>query len=425
MLNERALIPQVAALGERYSSVRALSVAISELFGVEERLLQAMPEASPIKWHLAHTTWFFETFVLRELPNFTAVDERYLSLFNSYYNTLGPQPNRAERSLWSRPSLAEVADYRAAVDEAVLGALAQLNVEELERVELGLHHEQQHQELMLTDTLAGLAKNPLDPCAIQQKAPEALPLPRLDFQRFSGGLVETGHAGKGFHFDNEAPAHSVYLPGFELASRPLCNEEVIAFIDAGGYQRPEFWLSDGFDWVRGNGVQLPCYWRQRAGGYDHFTLHGVLPIDPSRTACHLNYFEADALARFFDARLPTESEWEHAAARYAQESGAVRPLEHWLTLDEWLPRVPAEGDLSQLLGTVWEWTSSAYSAYPGFRASAGAIGEYNGKFMHGQYVLRGGSLASPAGHVRASYRNFFPAHARWQFSGVRLARDVR
>lgn len=411
--------------GARYRSVRALSVAIAELFPLEDRLLQAMPQASPIKWHLAHTTWFFETFLLRGNAGYAPLDERYVSLFNSYYNSVGPQPDRAERGLWSRPTYAEVAEYREHVDEAISSVIERLDAPALERLELGLHHEQQHQELMLTDTLAGLYKNPLQPCAVplhaSHAAPKAAPGP-LRFRAFTGGLVEVGHRGHGFHFDNESPSHQSVLLPFELASRPLCNADVIEFVEAGGYQRPELWLSDGFDWVRSSGILLPCYWSNTSGEYRHFSLHGSLPVAPEQTACHLSYFEADAMARYFDARLPTEMEWEYAAGHVDKAN-----LRHaqWLTLERWLPLPARDEYLSQMFGTVWEWTSSAYCAYPGFRPSAGAIGEYNGKFMHGQYVLRGGSLASPQGHIRTSYRNFFPAHARWQFSGVRLARDVR
>lgn len=415
-------------MGEKFRSVRSQSVAIAELFSEEDRLLQAMPQASPIKWHLAHTTWFFETFVLRTVSGYTAVDERYHWLFNSYYNAIGPQPNRAERGLWSRPNLSEVAAYRVHVDAAVAAAIGEMDAEALQRLDLGLHHEQQHQELMLTDTLAGLAKNPLQPCAIPWRAGPLADEPAraapLEYRRFNGGLVEVGYRGPGFHFDNETPQHTVHLAAFELASRPLCNADVIAFIDAGGYRRPEFWLSDGFDWVQSSNRQLPCYWSRGVHGYQHYTLHGLIPLDLARTASHLSFFEADAIARFFDARLPTEAEWEHAARSYRRDSEATSRRPDQRLPVEWLPQVAGAEALAQLFGTVWEWTSSAYGAYPRFQPSAGAIGEYNGKFMHGQYVLRGGSLATPAGHVRASYRNFFPATACWQFSGVRLARNA-
>ncbi len=412
--------PIPRGLAERFAAVRETSQQVADLFAPEDQLLQAMTEASPIKWHLAHTSWFFETFILRQTDGYRPLDERYEWLFNSYYNAIGPQPERSERGLWSRPSLSEVASYRAHVDQAVLDALPTLAPDAELLLELGLQHEQQHQELMLTDALAALAKNPLAPSIHSPPNDVRGEASPLTFNAYPRGTFEIGFAGSGFHFDNEAPRHDVLLQPFELACRPLCNAEVIAFIRDGGYERPEFWLSDGFDWVTRNQIAMPCYWSLTGAEYWHYSLYGSLPVDPTLTACHLSYFEADAIARYLGARLPTEAEWEVAAQLEASSSSG-----HFSADLRWLPRrAEQRNGLQQLLGTVWEWTSTAYCAYPGFRTAPGAVGEYNGKFMHGQQVLRGGSLATPPGHIRLSYRNFFPATARWQYSGVRVARDA-
>jgi len=381
-------------LARRYPEVRAATAALAAPLSPEDCALQSMPDASPVKWHLAHTTWFFETFVLDRYANgHRAFHPAFRFLFNSYYNTIGEQFPRAQRGLVSRPGLDDVLRYCEHVDEGMRALLAgaTLNDEALGLVELGLHHEQQHQELILTDVKHLLSLNPLAP-AYGERAPHpaAAPAP-LEWRPCGGCIAEFGHDGAGFCFDNELPHHRQLLVPFELASRPATNGEYLAFVEDGGYRRPELWLSEGWAAVNAQDWRAPLYWRKRDGAWREFTLAGEGPLDASRPVTHLSHFEADAFARWSGARLPTEFEWEHAA----------------------------EGE-----GQVWEWTSSSYGPYPGYRPAAGAVGEYNGKFMSNQYVLRGGSCATPAGHARRSYRNFFPSGARWQFSGVRLARDA-
>ena len=415
--------PALAELARRYLNVRSTSIALAGPLSAEDCTVQSMPDASPVKWHLAHTTWFFETFVLeRHEPDFEAFHPAFRVLFNSYYNTVGDKHPRPQRGLLSRPSRDEVLAYRTHVDAAMADALsedrkASIDLEAL--VELGLNHEQQHQELILTDVLHMLSCNPLAP-AYAEREPRArsdASLP-LTWVQFSGGLVEIGHDGKGFAFDNETPRHRQYLEAFALASRPVTNAEYLGFVADGGYRRPELWLSEGWDWVNANRIEAPGYWRRNGGGWQQFTLLGQRALDPAAPVCHLSLFEADAYARWAGARLPTEAEWETAAAEGSLEGhfvddGVLLPLP---ALDRGTP-------LAQLFGDVWEWTRSAYSPYPGFRAAAGAVGEYNGKFMCNQNVLRGGSFATPRSHIRATYRNFFPPSARWQFTGFRLARD--
>jgi len=410
-------------LGARYTEVRARTEALAAPLGPEDQVVQSMPDCSPTKWHRAHTTWFFETFVLgAHLPGYRAFDPAYRVLFNSYYNAVGEKHPRPQRGMLSRPSLDEVLKYRRHVDEAMLELLTRETGEDAAAlVELGLHHEQQHQELVLTDVKHLLSLNPLKPAyqkhwpltAVRARAPQWL--------GHEGGLFEIGHAGRGFAFDNEGPRHSVWLEPFFIASHPVTNGEFVRFIEDGGYRRPELWLSAGWDALRANGWEAPLYWTKRDGGWHAFTLHGEVPVEPNTPLCHVSFYEADAYARWADARLPTEAEWEVAAGRQRiegnfLEGGALHPLA--------LREAPPEGTLAQAFGDVWEWTRSDYAPYPGFRPATGAVGEYNGKFMVNQYVLRGGSCATPASHMRTSYRNFFPADARWQFSGLRLARDA-
>jgi ergothioneine biosynthesis protein EgtB len=412
------------SLSARYRAIRAATEALAAPLSSEDCAIQSMPDASPVKWHLAHTSWFFETFILEpHLSGYKAHDPAFKVLFNSYYHAVGDRHPRPQRGLLSRPSLEAVRAYRAQVDEAMAALFARdataAAISAL--IEVGLNHEQQHQELILTDVKHMLSCNPLKPAYVPARAtPERSGAAPLDWIEFGEGLVEIGHDGNSFAFDNETPRHREYLNAYALASRPVTNTEYAAFIDAGGYRRPEFWLSEGWDWLNVHRIAAPLYWEDGETGLRQFTLHGVLPVEPDAPVCHVSLFEADAYARWAGARLPTETEWESAAARAAidghfAEDGAFHPR----------PVPHDRARLSQLFGDVWEWTQSAYAPYPGFRAAAGAIGEYNGKFMCNQYVLRGGSCATPRSHIRASYRNFFPAPARWQFSGLRLARDPR
>jgi len=413
------------ALAERLDAVRATTLRLAAPLSAEDCALQSMPDASPVKWHLAHTTWFFETLLLeRYARGYRPFDPWYRGLFNSYYNAVGTQHPRPERGLLSRPSLDEVRSYRTHVESHLgpLVARADHDAGVASLLELGLQHEQQHQELILTDLKHLLSRNPLQP-AYRERWPLTAVKPRRScWIGFGGGMAAVGHQGAGFCFDNEEPRHHVFLNPFEVASQPVTHGDFLAFIDDGGYTRPELWLSLGWEAVQAQRWTAPMYWEQRDGCWTTFTLHGRAEIDPATPMAHASYFEADAYARWAGARLPTEFEWEVVAAECPvdgnfQDSGALHPL---------APRAdPPDGRPGQLFGDVWEWTRSAYAPYPGFAAAPGAVGEYNGKFMCNQYVLRGGSCATPRSHVRATYRNFFPPEARWQFSGVRLARDAR
>ncbi len=423
-----ARVTECVALPERFGDVRALSERLTTPLSPEDQCVQSMPDASPVKWHLAHTTWFFETVVLREhVPGYRPFDERYAHLFNSYYEALGPRHPRPQRGMLTRPSLDDVHRYRAHVDAAMTAILdrGEPAVDPLawSLVELGLHHEQQHQELMLTDVKHLLSLNPLQP-AYAMSAPATSGAtrsnpPALRWLDFPGGITAIGHEGPGFAFDNETPRHEVLLRPFRLANRPVTCGEYLDFIRDGGYRHPELWLSDGWAAVQTGGWQAPLYWSELdAERPTVFTLMGPRPLDPSEPVCHLSLYEAAAYAQWAGARLPTEFEWEAAAASQALPAHRYDPAHPH-------PVAAAAGDgLLQMLGEVWEWTRSSYDPYPGFRPLAGAVGEYNGKFMIGQVVLRGGSCATPPGHLRATYRNFFPPAARWQFSGLRLARDA-
>jgi ergothioneine biosynthesis protein EgtB len=415
---------QAKVLAGRFARVRAFTEELCRPLAPEDYVLQSMPDASPAKWHLAHTTWFFETFVLAALGE-APFDPAFGFLFNSYYHAAGPRHARPHRGMLSRPTVDEVRRYRADVDRRVLASLDRVasgaGAALLPVVELGIHHEQQHQELLLTDLEHAFAQNPIKPAYRASRAPagsDAADEGPAGWVAFDEGLYSVGHAGGGFAFDNETPRHKTYLGAFQLADRLATCGELQAFIADGGYARPELWLSDGWAAAREGGWEAPLHWEPRDGGFWSFTLDGMRPVDPRAPVCHLSLYEADAYARWAGARLPTEAEWEVAAAAAAVtgnfvESGRLHPA----------PAPARTGALRQLFGDVWEWTASAYLPYPGFRPWEGAIGEYNGKFMSGQMVLRGGSCATPETHIRASYRNFFPPGARWQFSGVRLARD--
>ena len=402
----------------RYLEVRQQTEALAARLSAEDQMVQSCFEASPVKWHRAHTTWFFETFILAQhLPGYRPFDERFRFLFNSYYNNVGERPERTARGLMSRPSTDEVTAYRRYVDAAMERLIsADGGAAAAALIELGLNHEQQHQELIVTDIKHAFWMNPLRPqyWPGPEQAPGAVTAMR--WQEHEGGVVEVGHGGTGFAFDNESPRHRVLLERFALASRLVTNAEYLEFVAEGGYQKPTLWLSEGWETARVNGWRAPLYWEQREGEWFCFTCSGMKKLEMSEPLCHVSYFEADAYARWRGLRLPTEFEWEHSAA---QENIAGNFLES----ERLHPRAAACGQ-SQLFGDCWEWTASSYAAYPGFQAAEGALGEYNGKFMCNQYVLRGGSCATPQSHIRPSYRNFFPAQTRWQFSGIRLARDV-
>jgi ergothioneine biosynthesis protein EgtB len=416
-----------AALAAAYAAVRARSLALIEPLSAEDCQLQSMPDASPSKWHLAHTTWFFETFVLERFERgFRPFDAAFRVLYNSYYQGVGPQHPRAQRGLVSRPTLDQVRAWRQQVDERMLTlASSHAGIDAFRSLlHLGLNHEQQHQELLLTDILHALSCNPALPAYQPRTTLAPQPAVPVRWLGVSAGIVALGHEAEfdgAFHFDNEGPCHDLLLRDFELASRPVNCADFQAFIADGGYRRPELWLSLGWDWVQAGRRCAPLYWLD--SGAELFGLHGREAIDGAATLAHLSYFEADAYARWAGARLPTEAEWEHAARHFNLRAGEGHSADQGV-YQPGSPPPSQTGQPLQMFGTVWEWTQSAYAAYPGYRPAAGAVGEYNGKFMCNQFVLRGGSCVTPAGHVRASYRNFFPPEAQWQFSGLRLARDV-
>ena len=416
------------SLLERYRAVRRFSEKLCEPLTPEDCVIQSMPDVSPTRWHLAHTTWFFEAFVLARSPGYEPFHPKYEYLFNSNYNHVGEQFPRPRRGLLSRPTVSEVLDYRAHVDARMDdlcrdGAAERSELSELSElrsaVEIGLNHEQQHQELILTDIKHVLSCNPLFPVYADTPVDEERRAPPLAWARVDEGLRWIGHQGESFAFDNESPTHRVFLDSFFLCTRLVTNAEYVSFIEDGGYRRPDLWLSAGWEAVRENGWEAPLYWLRRDGAWSIFTLSGLRPVNPEEPVCHVSYFEADAFARWAGARLPTEGEWE--------VSGAAAPIEgNFVENGSLHPRAVTNdtpgGAPAQLFGDVWEWTSSPYTAYPGFGASGDALGEYNGKFMCNHYVLRGGSCATSITHVRRTYRNFLRPEARWQFSGMRLAR---
>jgi len=418
--------PSRDCLAERYREVRALTLSLTKPLGPEDCMVQSMPEASPTKWHLGHTTWFFETFVARAaLSAYRDVDQAYASLFNSYYLTVNEPHSRADRGLLSRPTLEEVLAYRHHVDEWIARAILEMpgkQFTELGRViETGIHHEQQHQELLLTDIKHAFGSNPLEPRYRAGSADAVVGNGSpgrggVEWVAFEGGRIEVGHGGSGFAFDNERPRHTAYIDPFEIQATLVTCGQFLRFIEDGGYEQVDLWLSDGWDARCRLGWTAPLYWRREGAGWSLFTLHGRRPLDPEEPVTHLSYYEADAYARWRGARLPREIEWEHAAAS--------RPVEGRFLDQARLHPLPAgdEPAPAQLFGDVWEWTASAYLPYPGYRPPTGPLGEYNGKFMCNQMVLRGGSCVTPPGHMRGTYRNYLPPEARWQFSGLRLAR---
>jgi ergothioneine biosynthesis protein EgtB len=410
-----------AVLRARFLAMRAQTEALAAPLAPEDQVVQSMPDVSPTKWHLAHVTWFLEHFLLEGLAGAAPYDPRFSYLFNSYYESIGPRHARPQRGLISRPNCAEVLAYRAHVTAAVARLIESADERQWRQaaplVELGIHHEQQHQELILMDIKHVFSVNPLLPAYQPAPLREMLTAEPMRMREFPGGLVEIGHDGPAFSFDNETPRHRHWLEPFRLADRPVTCGEYRDFIEDGGYRRPEFWLSDGWGLVQAQDWQAPLYWRDGEAGWHVFTLHGEQPLDPAEPVVHVSYYEADAFAKWAGKRLPSEAEWEIAAAGLPHAgnfAGAAR-----------YHPAPARGTgLGQMFGDVWEWTASPYSPYPGFTPPRGAIGEYNGKFMCSQMVLRGGAAVTPEQHIRATYRNFFPPSARWCFGGIRLAEGV-
>ena len=415
------------SLLDQYRTVRAFSEKIAAPLVPEDYVVQSMPDVSPTKWHLAHTSWFFETFLLKtHLPGYQSIHPQYDFLFNSYYNAVGERHCRVARGLISRPTVDETYTYRAYVDshmarllEGAEGELAQ-TLEPL--LTLGLHHEQQHQELMVTDLKYNFFENPLCPVYSPRRDPSAAAPPPVEWIKFEEGVREIGWDGGGFSFDNEGPRHKEYVAAFALGSRLVTNGEYLQFVEAGGYEKPEYWLSEGWGTVQSKSWTGPLCWWNKRGEWLEFTLAGMAPLNLDAPVCHVSLFEADAYARWAGARLATEAEWETASATVPlcgnlADSGRFHPVA--------LSPADAEpGQLHQMFGDVWEWTRSQYTPYPGYAAAEGALGEYNGKFMCNQFVLRGGSCATSHSHMRPTYRNFFPPDARWQFTGIRLAKDI-
>ncbi len=412
-------------LAARYQEVRRFSEALCEPLVAEDYVIQSMPDVSPTKWHLAHTSWFFEAFVLEPTsPGYQPFHPHFSYLFNSYYNAVGERHCRPKRGIVSRPTVEETYRYRAYVDEHMVELLGGADVDRLRElapvVTLGLHHEQQHQELMLTDIKHVFTMNPLRPAYRERKPVGGYPVAPLRWLPHAEGVYWIGHEGDGFAFDNEGPQHRQFVQPFSLASRLVTNGEYLAFMDDGGYERPEFWLSEGWNTVQTHHWKAPFYWERHDGRWMAMTLAGMRRVEEAEPVCHVSYFEADAYARWAGGRLPTEAEWEIVASAAPQDGNFVE--------DAHYHPVPAaaapDGALTQGYGDLWEWTGSAYSPYPGYRPAAGALGEYNGKFMCNQYVLRGGSCATSCSHIRRTYRNFFSPDACWQFTGIRLAKDA-
>ena len=421
------VVPFVATnsegIGAAFSAVRAASESLCQTLEAEDCQIQTMPDVSPTKWHLAHVSWFFETFILQPyLADYRPFHPQFAHLFNSYYETVGSFHPRPQRGLLSRPTLKQIYDFRAYVNEHMQRLLQQQAHPDRDAINLrtlvGINHEQQHQELMLTDIKHVFAMNPLKPVYQDKVLPQTENAPSLSWVAHPGGLVTIGNPGDNFCYDNEMPPHQTYLTPFRIASRPVTNSEYLEFMRDQGYARVELWLSDAWSTVKSQQWQAPLYWEQQDDQWWHMTLHGLQPVDPHAPVCHVSLYEADAFARWAGKRLPTEAEWEVVAREHPVEgnlrdSGNLHPV-----------AAPGWAGIQQLYGDVWEWTQSPYAPYPGFKALAGSLGEYNGKFMCSQFVLRGGSCVTPADHIRASYRNFFYPKDRWQFSGIRLAEDA-
>lgn len=409
---------------DRYDEVREATEKLTIPLEIEDFVIQAMENASPTKWHLAHTSWFFETFILKEaVDDFNSLHPQYSYIFNSYYVQTGDPHCRDKRGNLSRPTVKKVFEYRQYIDENIHQFIDGLSDEKLEEwlpvIEVGLHHEQQHQELLVTDLKYMLGQNPLYPIYTEPERPKLDTLPDMEWIQFDEGVYKVGHKGDGFGFDNEFPSHKTYIQNFKMADRLVTNAEFLEFIEDGGYKDPKWWLDEGFATVENEEWEWPLYWVQRDGDWFHFTLSGLEKLDLNEPVCHVSYFEADAYARWAGCRLPTEQEWE-IAAKELPVSGNFVEKEHYHPASV----NPDESGLKQMFGDVWQWTQSSYAPYPGFKPFPGSLGEYNGKFMVNQYVLRGGSCATPKSHFRKTYRNFFHTDARWQFTGIRLAKDV-
>ena len=415
-------------LTSRYDAVRSHTERLASPLSPEDQTVQSMPDVSPTKWHRAHVTWFFETFVLSEHePGFAPFQDQYWFLFNSYYEGIGPRYARPDRGLVTRPGAHEVGDYRGNVDDRMRDLMTTLDEGTLDKlaatIELGFHHEQQHQELLLMDIKHVLSRNPLQPVYAGRARASCEP-DAMGWVDVEGGLVEVGHEGGGFSFDNELPRHRQWLEPYRLADRLVTNAEWLEFMRDGGYARPDLWLSDGWATVKAEGWDAPFYWTEHDGVWLEHTLHGTFPVNPGLPVSHVSFYEAEAYATWAGKRLPSEAEWEHAVVQDGQ-AGAEATAGNLADDESYHPSPAPDHDgkhrLRQVYGDCWEWTSSAYHPYPGFHPPEGAIGEYNGKFMSNQMVLRGGCALTPAGHARATYRNFFPHRSRWALSGVRLA----
>jgi len=420
------------ALAERFIAIRSFSREICEPLEIEDYVVQSMPDVSPTRWHLAHTAWFFETFLLApNLPNYVSPNAKFEYLFNSYYNAVGKQFPRSRRGFLTRPTVRDVMKYRDQIDRQVDDWLRDssfgIGSGELDVLELGLQHEQQHQELMLTDIKHVLSCNPLFPVYQSRDTSHSATAADREWLERAGGVVEIGSSADCFTFDNERPRHELLLKPYRLGSRPVTAGEYLEFIDDRGYERPELWLSMGWNTVEANGWTAPLYWQKHEEAWMQFTLQGLRPVDLNEPVCHVSYFEADAYARWANSRLPTEAEWELLAAKQTVDGeltdGESAPG-HFVEGRRFHPIPAALPEQTQMFGDIWEWTASPYVAYPGYEPAVGALGEYNGKFMCNQYVLRGGSCATPLSHIRPTYRNFFPPEARWQFSGIRLAKNI-
>jgi ergothioneine biosynthesis protein EgtB len=423
---EESIPTSKSGLEQRYRRVRSFSGKLCETLEPEDYVIQTMPEASPTKWHLAHTSWFFETFVVKQFfPDYHSLHPEFGFLFNSYYNAVGPFYSRPHRGLLSRPTVKEVFHYRSDIDLFVTDLIESADEQLLAKLEpiliLGLHHEQQHQELMLADIKNVFWQNPLRPAFRKRDEFETSAVPAIEWLKYEEGLHWVGHEGQEFSYDNEGPRHRTFVPAFGLASRLVTNADFLAFMEDEGYRRPELWLSLGWNAVNERSWNSPLYWEKREGKWFTMTLSGMTELVPEEPVCHVSLFEADAYARWSGARLPTEEEWETASSRLTLKGNFVESEIFHVTP---LASLASAGKPAQMFGDVWEWTRSSYSPYPGYAAAAGTLGEYNGKFMCNQYVLRGGSCATSQSHIRRTYRNFFPPDARWQFMGIRLAKDL-